>query len=169
MRAATSGSGVATSTSTTCLPRSSSRTAPPTRYASTPATAVRMRLSIDDPPFRPAWVGDHARRDLVVDRAGMARVRLDQNAVAHEGHGRTLRLVAELNRERVHRDRSDDAPARARHEHFGSGQPAPEAVPVADRDEADASLPLCDEAAPVAGAVAASQDLGLGDVAPPGQ
>ena len=29
--------------------------------------------------------------------------------------------------------------------------------------------PLGDEAAPVAGAVAASQDLGLGDVAPPGQ
>src|SRR3954471_10783225 len=118
-----------------------------------------MRLSIDQPPLRPARVGDHAGRDLVVDRARMARVIFDENAVPHERHGRALRLLTELDRERVHRNGPENAAARARHEHFGSRQPAAEAVPIADRDEADAGLLIGDEAATVAGAVAASEDL----------
>src|SRR5215212_9432030 len=107
-----------------------------------------MRLSIDHPPFRPARVGDHAGRDLVVDRARMARVLFDEKALADEGHWRALPLVAELDRERVHRNGSENAAARARHDHFGSRQPSAEAVPVADRDEADAGLFPGDEAAP---------------------
>src|SRR5512132_2224035 len=102
MRAAASGSGVATSTSTTWRPRSSSRTAPPTTYASTPATAVRMRLSIDDAPLRAPWIAHDPGRHLVVDRSQVACMLLRPESVAEERYDRPFRLVLELDRERVH-------------------------------------------------------------------
>src|ERR671930_1483778 len=115
MRAATSGSAVATSTSTRGRPSSSSRTAPPTTYASTPATAVRMRSSIDDRSLGAQRGGSNSADDLVVDRSQPARVLLSEDAVADERHRSPCLLVPELHRECVHRDRSDNGTASARH------------------------------------------------------
>ena len=94
---------------------------------------------------------------------------LGEEAVADQRHWGALLLLAELDREGVHRDRAEDAAARAVHQHLRPGEPAAKAVPVADRDEADPRLPLGDEAASIAGAATASQHLRLGDVAPPGE
>src|SRR3954451_12314737 len=167
MRAATSGSGVATSTSTTGRPRSSSRTAPPTTYASTPATAVRMRLSTESAPRRAARVGDDRGRQLVVDRARMPGVLFDEEPVADERDRRPLVFVPELDREGIHGNSPEPPPARGADNDLGTAERAPEAVAVADGHETDASRLLGDEPAPVPGARTGAQRLRLGDSAPP--
>jgi hypothetical protein len=57
-------------------------------------------------------------------------------------------LVLELDRERVHRDRPDDAARLAAHTHLGAGEVATEAVRVADGDEPDPGRALRDEPPP---------------------
>src|SRR4029078_1067487 len=90
-------------------------------------------------------------------------------AVADQRHWGALLLLVELDRKGVHRDRAEDAAARAVHQHLRPVAPAAKAVPVAAGDEADPRLPLGDEATSIAGAATASQHLRLGDVAPPGE
>jgi len=68
----------------------------------------------------------------------------DKDAVPDQRHLRPFRLVAQLDCQGVHRDRPDDPAARAAHENFGPGQPAPKAVSVAHRNEPDPSRSLGD-------------------------
>src|SRR6188472_863031 len=127
-----------------------------------------MRLSIHS-SFGPARVGDDPRRELVVDRAEVACVLLDEQAVADERHGRAFRLVAELDREGIHRDRAEHASPRAGHEDFRPGEPTAKAVRVPHWDEPDPRLAPGDEAPPVPGAATDGERLRLRDVAPPGE
>src|ERR1041384_3380214 len=106
-----------------------------------------MRLSIHA-SFGAARVGDDPRRDLVVDRPEMAGVLLDEEAVADQRHGRSFRLVAELDGEGIHGDGADHAPPRPRDEHLGPRQSSAEAVSVADPDEPDTRLTLGAQAPP---------------------
>src|SRR5947209_20297096 len=98
------------SRSTSSRPSSSSRTAPPTIQASSPANPSRAFSSIDDHPPRPPRIGTDPADELVVDRPRHARVLLGEDAVPKDRHGGTDRLFAlELDREGVHRDSSDHA------------------------------------------------------------
>src|SRR5712692_12078034 len=106
------------STSTTGRPSSSSRTVPPTTYASSPARISIACSTIDDHPPRPLGARPDADDELVGDRAGSARVLLREHAVPDQRHGRPrLDRPAQLDRERVHRDGAYDATARAVDEH----------------------------------------------------
>ena len=78
------------------------------------------------------------------------------------------RLV-ELDRERVHRDRPDDATALALDEHLRPGHVPPEPVRVPDGHDADPRRPIGDEAAPVAGALARLELLHEREVRLPAQ
>src|SRR5581483_10763037 len=168
--AAARGSQHAMSRSTTGRPSSRSRTAPPTIQASSPARSSRASSSTDDPPDRALGPADDAAGELVVDRPGRARVLLEQQAVADERHRRSDRqLAVELDGERVHRDRADDAPALTGDEHLGPREVAAEAVAVADRDEPDPRGPVGDEPAPVAGALPRLEPLHAGELASPGE
>ena len=74
----------------------------------------------------------------------------------------------QLDGERVHGDRSDDAPPFAVDEHLGTREIAPEAVRVADRHEPDPRRLLGHEPA-VARALAFREQLHLGELAAPGE
>src|SRR5215207_3651405 len=158
------------SRSRTSRPSSSSRTAPPTTQASSPASSSCASSRIDDPPKTPGTAGriSHSACQLVVDRPGDTRVLLEQQSVADERDARPDRkLAGELDRNRVHRHRSDDPLPPAVHEDLRPGQIPPEAVRVADRDDPDPRLAPGDEAAPVARRLARPQALYLGEAAVP--
>src|SRR5712692_7664064 len=107
------------STSTTGRPSSSSRTVPPTTYASSPARISIACSTIDDHPPRPLGARPDADDELVRDRAGAARVLLREQAVPDQRHGYAwLGRPAQLDRERVHRDGANDAPPLAADEHL---------------------------------------------------
>src|SRR5215210_5951734 len=115
------------SRSTSSRPSSSSRTAPPTTHASCSASTSRARSSIDDYPPRAPRVGSDAADELVVDRSRYLRVRLGEHSVAEDRDRRADALLAlELDRERIHRDRADDAARLAVDPHLRPGQIAPE-------------------------------------------
>src|ERR671919_2087288 len=95
-RAARSGSGQATSRSTTSRPSNSSRTAPPTTYASCPCTAAATSSSIDDRPVGAPGICPNSACDLVVDRVESARVLLGKHAVSDQRDGSADALVPEL-------------------------------------------------------------------------
>src|SRR5207244_3135923 len=82
--AAAFGSRQAMSRSSTGLPRSSSRIAPPTTHASCPARTSRASSSIDDLALGPFGARLDPRGDLVVDRPDQIRVLLDQKPVADD-------------------------------------------------------------------------------------
>ena len=91
-----------------------------------------------------------------------------QNALAEDRHRRADRLVAvELDRECVHRDRSDHVPQLAADPHLGPGEVTSEAVAVANGHDADPGRLLCYEPAPVAGALARLEPLHLREITPP--
>src|SRR6476659_9980356 len=122
------------SRSRTGLPSSSSRIAPPTIHASSPASTSRAASSIDDLSFGALGARLDPGRDLVVDRPGVPRVLFDEEAVPDDRHRLALRQLAwQLDREGVHRDGPDRAAALAGDQHFRAGEVAAETVPVADR------------------------------------
>src|SRR2546426_10802957 len=96
--------------------RSSSRTAPPTTQASSPASTSRALSSIDDnPPCAPRVRADPVH-ELVVDRPRHAGVLLGEDAVAEDRDRRADRLLTlQLDRESVHRNGADDPPRLAAH------------------------------------------------------
>ena len=103
---------------------------------------------------RTPGAGVEAGRDLVSDRAGDSGMVLDQDPVADERHRRPgWKPLVELDRERVHRDRSHHATSLALDEHLRTRQVPPEAVGIADRDDSDPRGLLGDEEAPVARAL----------------
>src|SRR5438105_6198180 len=158
------------SRSSSSRPSSSSRTAPPTTHASSPASTARAVSSIDDDPSRPPRVRADAADELVVDRPRDTRVLLREDALPENRDRRADRLLTlQLDRERVHRDGSDHAPQLAAHPHLGSGQVAAEAVRVADRNDPDPGRLLRDEAAPIARALSRLQLLDLREIATPGE
>ena len=125
---------------------------------------------------RHAVLPRHARRDaardLVVDRPEPRGELLGEDPLAAAGAdqhrlGAALdRLVAEVDGDVVHRDGAHQRHAAAVDEHVGVvGEPAPDAVAVADRDGAEPRLALGHEAAAVAGALPRPRALDLGDVA----
>src|SRR5688572_3840265 len=94
--------------------------------------------TVNDRAARAVGRAPDPRHDLVADRLRDAGVRLRPDAVAEQRHRRADRqLAVELDRESVHRDRPDDASELAGDTNLGPGQVAPEAVGVADRDDAD--------------------------------
>src|SRR5581483_8628778 len=119
-------------------------------------SAVRAnRLAIDDDAARAGGVARDAADELVRDRAGDARMRLREQTASEEHDGGADRqLCVELDRERVHRDRADDAAKLAGDPDLRSGEVAPEAVGVAHGDDADPGVALGDEAPAVPGALA---------------
>src|SRR5207244_12646747 len=106
------------SRSRTDRPSSSSRTVPPTTHASCPARISTAVSTIDHDPARPVRGGADAARELVGDRARVARMLLGEDAVADQRDLRAgLEWAVELDGDRIHRDRADDAAPLARHEH----------------------------------------------------
>src|SRR5919197_5728181 len=98
------------STSTTGLPSSSSRSAPPTTHASSPARISCASSTIDDGAPGAGRVAVHAAYDLVVDRARDAGMLFGEDPVPEQDDGRAGRkLAVELDGERVHRHRADCA------------------------------------------------------------
>ena len=94
-RAAPWGSRQATSRSMTSRPSSSSRTAPPTIHASSPARISRASSSIEHDPPRPRRARVDAADELVVDRVRNPCVLLDENAVPDERDRRADRQLAD--------------------------------------------------------------------------
>src|SRR3990170_7348451 len=126
------------SRSSTGRPSSSSRIAPPTIQASSPPSSSETSSSIGDDAARPRGIGVDAAGELVPDRAGDAGVLVEPDAGPDDrDRGAGRQLAVELDGEGIHRDRADDAARLTRDTHLRPGQVAPEAVCVADRDEAD--------------------------------
>src|SRR6266496_4869193 len=151
-------------------PSSSSRTAPPTTNAPSPASTSRAVSSIDDDPPRPPRVRADAADELVVDRPGDTRVLLGEDALPEDRDRRADRLLTlQLDRERVHRDRPHHTPRHAAHPYLRSGQVAAETVRVADRNDPDPGRLLGDEAPPVARALSRLQLLDLREITTPGE
>src|SRR3954451_24371584 len=140
LRAARFGSRTATSRSTSGRSRASSRTAPPTIHASSSANSSSMRSRTLRAPSR---IDDHSSRapripvdpayQLVIDRAGHARVPLGEHAMAEDRHGRAHRLLTlELDGKGIHRDGADDRARLTADAHLRAGQVTAETVRVAD-------------------------------------
>ena len=89
-------------------------------------------------------------------------MRLGEHAVPEQDNRRADRqLPVELDREGIHRHRPDHTPGLARDAHLRTRQVAPEAVPVADGDDADPRGSLCDETPAVTGALPGLEPLDL--------
>src|SRR5512132_2350583 len=167
-RAACSGSATATSTSTIGRSSASSRTAPPTIQASSPANSSSTSSRIDDHPPGAGGIAVDPANELVVDRAGHTGMIFRHHPVAEQRHRRAGgELAIELDGEGVHRDRADDAAWLAFDPHFGSDQVAAKAVRVADGDDPDPCRLLRHEAAAVAGALAGAELTNLREQARP--
>src|SRR5438034_1380237 len=167
-RAARSGAATATSTSTIGRSSASSRTAPPTIQASSPANSSSTSSRIDDHPPGAGGIAVDPANQLVVDRAGHAGMIFRHHPVAEQRHRRAGgELAIELDGEGVHRDRADDAARLASDPYFGSGQVAAKAVRVADGDDPDPRRPLGHEAAAVTGALAGGELPNLREQARP--
>src|SRR2546430_19469 len=124
------------STSSTGRQRNSSRTAPPTTQASSPARISLASSSIGNEAFRPRWRGVDPGRGLVVDGAGDMCMLLEKDAVTDERNLRADRKLArQLDRDRVHRHRSYLSAALPVHQDLGAGEVTAETVRVADRDD----------------------------------
>src|SRR5438105_13864619 len=119
-------------------PSSSSRTAPPTTQASSPARTSGASSSIDNRPPRAPRVRSDPADELVVDRPRRPRLVLGEHAVAENRHRRADRLlVLQLDGKGVHRDGPDHAPQLAADAHLGAGQVATKTVRVADGNDPD--------------------------------
>src|SRR3972149_3060049 len=126
------------SRSSTGRPSSSSRIAPPTIQAYSPPSSRETSSSIGDDAARPRGIGVDAAGELVPDRAGDASVLVEPDAGPDaRDRGAGGELAVELDGEGVQRDRADHAAQLPRDTHLSPGQVAPEAVRVADRDDAD--------------------------------
>src|SRR4051812_31502167 len=146
---------MATSTSTTGRSSASSRTAPPTIQASSPANNSSTRSRIDDHPPGPGGIAIDPADELVVDRAGHAGMIFRHDPLSEQRHGGPDRKLAiELEGQGVHRDRADDPSRLALDPDLRAGQVAAEAVRITDRDDPDPGRPVGHEASPVAGALA---------------
>ena len=144
----------------------------PDRAADDPGLLARQDLGDPlihrDHPPRPARRRHDARRDLVSDRAGDARVLLDRDAVADDRHRRLGRqLPTQIDRDRVHRHGADHRPRLALDDDARAAQIPAEPVRVADRHDPDPRLMLGDEAASVARALTGRQPLDERDVGLP--
>ena len=121
------GSGQTTSRSTTGRPSSSSRSAPPTNHASSPRQQLPDQLiHRRRPAARALGPALDPADELVVDRAGDARVGLGEHAVADQRHRRPDRAA----RGRARRRRRPSRPCRRR----GRSSPSTRtSVPVRSR------------------------------------
>src|SRR5215218_7702163 len=119
------------SRSRTSCPSSSSRIAPPTIHASSPARISRAVSSIDDLALGPLWARLDPARDLVVDRPGVPGLLLGEQPVPDDGHRLADRQLArQLDGERVHRHGAHGPAALAGYEDLCAGEVAAEAIRI---------------------------------------